>query len=54
MVIANTQGGYIGVFSDMGHCIVLASAQNKTGGVCDPMYRAGGRCHDREGRAVRV
>lgn len=46
MVIANTFGdrpddGYIGVFSDSGHYIVLASAEENEVCVWDSMYRPG-------------
>jgi len=46
LVIANTQGdrprdGWIGVFSDCGHYIVLAGAEGETVRVWDPMYRPG-------------
>ena len=46
MVIANTYGdrpedGYIGVFSNSGHYIVLAEAQGTQVKVWDPMYRPG-------------
>ena len=46
MVIANTQGnrpddGYLGVFSDSGHYIVLAAAEGSTVKVWDPMYFIG-------------
>ena len=46
MVIANTQGdrpadGYVGVFSNSGHYIVLADAEGTTVKVWDPMYKLG-------------
>lgn len=46
MVIANTQGdrpadGYVGVFSNSGHYIVLAEAEGRTVKVWDPMYKLG-------------
>ncbi len=46
MIVANTQGdrpkdGWIGVFSDTGHYIVLAGAEGNTVRVWDPMYRPG-------------
>ena len=45
-MIANTYGdrpddGYIGVFSDSGHYIVLASAEGNEVRVWDSMYRPG-------------
>ena len=57
LVIANTQGdrpqdGWIGVFSDCGHYIVLAEAEGETVGVWDPMYRPGR--YDVPGRAGKV
>lgn len=57
MVIANTFGdrppdGYIGVFSDGGHYIVLASAEGSTVKVWDSMYRPGR--FDIPGRAGKV
>lgn len=46
LVIVNTQGdrpadGWIGVFSDCGHYIVLAGVEGNTVRVWDPMYRPG-------------
>jgi hypothetical protein len=46
LVIANTYGdrpedGWIGVFSDSGHYIVLAGIERDTVKVWDPMYRPG-------------
>lgn len=44
MIIANTYGdreGYIGVFSNSGHYIVLAGVEGTTVRVWDPMYRPG-------------
>ena len=46
LVIANTYGdrpedGWIGVFSDSGHYIVLAGIEGNTVRVWDPMYRPG-------------
>ena len=46
LVIANTYGdrpedGWIGVFSDSGHYIVLAGIEGSTVRVWDPMYRPG-------------
>ena len=46
MVIANTYGdrpedGYIGVFSDSGHYIVLTELQGDKVAVLDSMYRPG-------------
>lgn len=46
LIIANTQGdrpedGWIGVFSDCGHYIVLAGIEGNTVRVWDPMYRPG-------------
>ena len=57
LVIANTQGdrpadGWIGVFSDCGHYIVLAGAEGNTVRVWDPMYRPGR--YDIPGRAGKV
>lgn len=59
MVIANTQGnreqdGYIGVFSDGGHYIVLAAAEGDTVKVWDPMYRVGSGRYDVPGRIGKV
>ena len=57
LAIANTQGdrpedGWIGVFSDTGHYIVLAGAEGNTVRVWDPMYRPGR--YDIPGRAGKV
>ena len=57
MIIANTFGdrpddGYIGVFSDLGHYIVLASAEGNEVCVWDSMYRPGR--FDIPGRAGKV
>lgn len=59
MVVANTQGdrpkdGYIGVFSDSGHYIVLAAAEGSTVKVWDPMYRIGSGRYDTPGRKGKV
>lgn len=57
LVIANTYGdrpedGWIGVFSDSGHYIVLAGIEGNTVRVWDPMYRPGR--FDKPGRAGKV
>ena len=57
LVIANTQGdrpkdGWIGVFSNSGHYIVLAGIEGNTVRVWDPMYRPGR--FDVPGRAGKV
>lgn len=57
LVIANTYGdrpqdGWIGVFSDSGHYIVLAGIEDNTVRVWDPMYRPGR--YDVPGRAGKV
>ena len=57
MVIANTYGdrpedGYIGVFSDSGHYILLTDAEGEKVRVLDPMYRPGR--FDIPGRAGKV
>ena len=57
LVIANTRGdrpqdGWIGVFSDCGHYIVLAGAEGNTVRVWDPMYRPGR--YDLPGRQGKV
>ena len=57
MVIANTYGdrpeeGYIGVFSDSGHYILLLGAGEGRVRVLDPMYRPGR--FDKPGRAGKV
>ena len=59
MVVANTQGdrkqdGYTGVFSDSGHYIVLAGAQQRTVKVWDPMYKQGSDRYDVPGRRGKV
>ena len=59
MVIANTQGdrpadGYIGVFSDSGHYVVIAEAKGTTVKVWDPMYKLGSDRFDRPGRIGKV
>ena len=57
MVIANTYGDrpeHIGVFSDSGHYIVLASAEGNEVLVWDPMYREGSGRYDVPGRAGKV
>lgn len=59
MIIANTQGdrekdGYIGVFSNSGHYIVLAEAQGECVRVWDPMYKAGSDRYDIPGRKGKV
>ena len=59
MVIANTQGdrpadGYIGVFSDGGHYIVLAAAQGREVKVWDPMFKEGSGRYDKPGRTGKV
>ena len=59
MVIANTYGdrpedGYIGVFSDSGHYIVLAAANGNEIKVWDPMYRPGSGRFDVPGRKGKV
>jgi len=57
MVIANTYGdrpedGYIGVFSDSGHYILLTGMRDGRVSVLDPMYRPGR--FDKPGRAGKV
>ena len=57
MVIANTYGdrpedGYIGVFSDSGHYILLTGVEGEKVRVLDPMYRPGR--FDIPGRAGKV
>ena len=59
LVIANVAGnrqsdGYIGVFSDMGHYIVLAAASGTEVKVWDPMYREGSGRYDIPGRRCKV
>ena len=46
MIIANVQGdrpqdGWVGVFADSGHYVVLAGVEENTVRVWDPMYRPG-------------
>ena len=57
MVVANTYGdrpeeGYIGVFSDSGHYILLTGVEGEKVRVLDPMYRPGR--FDIPGRAGKV
>ena len=57
MVVANTCGdrpedGYVGVFSDSGHYILLTGAKDGRVSVLDPMYRPGR--FDKPGRAGKV
>ena len=57
MVIANTYGdrpedGYIGVFSDSGHYVLLTGVEGEKVRVLDPMYRPGR--FDIPGRAGKV
>lgn len=59
MVIANVRGnrpedGYIGVFSDSGHYVVIAGAEDTTVKVWDPMYREGSGRFDVPGRKGKV
>ncbi len=59
MVIANVRGdrpedGYIGVFSNCGHYVVLAGAEGNTVKVWDPMYKPGSGRFDIPGRAGKV
>lgn len=59
MVIANTQGdrpadGYIGVFSNSGHYIVIAEAEGTTVKVWDPMYKPGSDRFEIPGRKGKV
>ncbi|MCQ2458312.1 MAG: gamma-glutamyl-gamma-aminobutyrate hydrolase family protein [Clostridia bacterium] len=59
MVIANVRGdrpadGYLGVFSDSGHYIVLAGAEGNTVRVWDPMYRPGSDRFEIHGRHGKV
>ena len=57
MVIANTYGDrpeHIGVFSDSGHYVVLASAKGTEIKVWDPMYKLGSDRFDRPGRIGKV
>lgn len=55
MVIANVKGdreGYIGVFADSGHYILLPEVSGELVAVLDPMYRPGR--YDLPGRAGKV
>ncbi|MBR3505010.1 MAG: C39 family peptidase [Clostridia bacterium] len=57
MVIANTYGdrpeeGYIGVFSDSGHYVLVVGVEGEKARVLDPMYRPGR--FDVPGRAGKV
>ena len=59
MVIANTQGdrpadGYIGVFSNSGHYIVVAAVNGTEALVWDPMYKEGSGRFDVPGRKGKV
>lgn len=59
MVIANTQGdrpqdGYIGVFSNSGHYVVLAGANGNEVLVWDPMYKEGSDRFEISGRKGKV
>jgi len=57
MIIANTYGDredHIGVFSNSGHYIVLASAKGTEIKVWDPMYREGSDRFDVPGRKGKV
>ncbi len=59
MVIANVRGdrpddGYIGVFSDGGHYVVIAEAEGTTVKVWDPMYKEGSGRFDVPGRIDKV
>ena len=59
MVIANVRGdrpddGYIGVFSDSGHYVVIAEAEGTTVKVWDPMYKLGSDRFEKEGRKAKV
>lgn len=59
MAVANTQGdreadGYIGVFSNSGHYIVLAGVEGNTAKVWDPMYKEGSGRFDSPGRRGKV
>lgn len=59
MVIANIRGdrpedGYIGVFSDSGHYVVIAEAQGTTVKVWDPMYKEGSGRFELPGRTGKV
>lgn len=55
MVVANVRGdreGYVGVFADSGHYVLLEGAKNRELCVIDPMYQPGR--YDKEGRAGKV
>ena len=59
MVIANVRGdrpddGYIGVFSDSGHYVVIAEAEGTTVKVWDPMYKLGSDRFEKPGRKEKV
>ena len=59
MVIANVRGdreedGYIGVFSNSGHYVVIASANGSEVKVWDPMYKEGSGRFDVPGRKGKV
>ena len=59
MVIANVRGdrpedGYIGVFSDSGHYVVIAEAEGSTVKVWAPMYKPGSDRFDKPGRKEKV
>ena len=59
MVIANVRGnrpddGYIGVFSDSGHYVVIAAANGNEVLVWDPMYKEGSGRFDVPGRKGKV
>lgn len=59
MVIANIRGdrpedGYVGVFSDSGHYVVIAEAQGTTVKVWDPMYKEGSGRFELPGRTGKV
>ncbi len=59
MVIANTQGdrpadGYVGVFSNSGHYIVVAAASGSEVLVWDPMYKEGSDRFEIPGRKGKV
>ena len=59
MVVANVQGdrpedGYLGVFANSGHYILLASAEGTTVKVWDPMYKPGSDRFEPEHRKQKV
>lgn len=59
MVIANIRGnrpeeGYLGVFSDMGHYVVIAELEGNTAKVWDPMYRVESGRYEVPGRYGKV